>query len=84
MSQSCRHTEEIGLYMPALESIILYGCPFAENPTDTECDESGKLIMGALLDAADRHSKMGYAMWLGKILILKYELWGNHDEEKIY
>ena len=70
--------------MPVLESIILYGCPFAENPTDTECDESGKLIMGALLDAADRHWKMGYTMWLGKILILKYELWGNHDEEKIY
>jgi len=22
--------------------------------------------------------------WLGKILILKCELWGNHDEEKIY
>ena len=43
--------------MPALESIILYGCPFAENPADTECDESGKLIMGALLDAADRHWK---------------------------
>ena len=21
---------------------------------------------------------------LSKILILKYELWGNHDEEKIY
>ena len=40
--------------------------------------------MGALLDAADRHWKMGYTMWLGKILILKYELWGNHDEEKIY
>ena len=46
--------------MLALESIILYGCPFAENPTDTECDESGKLIMGALLDAADRPGRWIY------------------------
>lgn len=69
--------------MPALESIILYGCPFAENPTDTECDESGKLIMGALLDAADRHWKMDIQCGWARSY-LKYELWGNHDEEKIY
>ena len=54
--------------MSALESIILYGYSFAENPTDTECDESGKLVMGALLDAADRHWKMdiqcGWARFL--------------------
>lgn len=56
------------VYAGSGEYNTIRGCPFAENPTDTECDESGKLIMGALLDAADRHWKMdiqcGWARFL--------------------